>query len=106
VPARGWARGDPRPGFDQQPIEVAALADACARAHEVTGEPRWLRGVELSAAWFLGSNDSGQVMYDPQGGGGYDGLEQGGRNENQGAESTLAMISTFQLAAHLLPVLR
>ena len=106
VPARGWARGDPRPGFDQQPIEVAALADACALAHEVTGEPKWLRGVELSAAWFLGANDSGQVMYDPQGGGGYDGLEQGGRNENQGAESTLAMISTFQLAAHLLPVPR
>ena len=72
----------------------------------MTGEARWLRGVELSAAWFLGSNDSGQVMYDPQGGGGYDGLERGGRNENQGAESTLAMISTFQLAAHLLPVLR
>ena len=39
VPARGWARRDPRPGFDQQPIEVAALADACARAHEVTGRP-------------------------------------------------------------------
>lgn len=104
VPARGWARGDNRPGFDQQPIEVAALADACARAHAVTGEPRWLQGVELGAAWFMGSNDSGQVMYDSQSGGGYDGLEQGGRNENQGAESTLAMISTFQLAHLLDPV--
>jgi hypothetical protein len=98
APAGGWARGDDRPGFDQQPIEVAALADACAQAHAVTGESRWLRGVELAAAWFMGANDSGQVMYDPDGGGGYDGLEQGGRNENQGAESTLAMMSTFQLA--------
>jgi hypothetical protein len=106
VPAPGWAPGDTRPGFDQQPIEVAALADACAQAHQVTGDARWLDGVELSAAWFMGSNDSGQVMYDPEGGGGYDGLEQAGRNENQGAESTLAMISTFQLAHHLQPVLR
>jgi hypothetical protein len=31
-------------------------------------------------------------------GGGYDGLERLGRNENQGAESTLALLSTFQLA--------
>ena len=106
VPAGGWARGDSRPGFDQQPIEVAALADACAQAAGATGEARWLRGVELAAAWFTGSNDSGQVMYDRQGGGGYDGLERWGRNENQGAESTLAMISTFQLAHRLRPVLR
>ena len=32
TPVGGWATGEPRPGFDQQPIEVAALADACARA--------------------------------------------------------------------------
>jgi hypothetical protein len=38
VPARGWGPGEKRPGFDQQPIEVAALADACVRAVEVTGE--------------------------------------------------------------------
>lgn len=106
VPAGGWTPGGARPGFDQQPIEVAALADACAQAYHVTREARWLRGVELGAAWFMGSNDSGQVMYDPQGGGGYDGLELGGRNDNQGAESTLAMISTFQLSHHLQRVLR
>ena len=39
TPAGGWSRGEPRPGFDQQPIEVAALADACARAHDITGHP-------------------------------------------------------------------
>src|SRR4051794_2025085 len=32
TPAGGSGPGDDRPGFDQQPIEVAALADACARA--------------------------------------------------------------------------
>jgi hypothetical protein len=35
-------------------------------------------------------------MIDPDSGGGYDGLEDGSVNLNQGAESTLAMISTLQ----------
>jgi hypothetical protein len=35
-------------------------------------------------------------MWDPATGGGYDGLHQGAPNLNQGAESTLALISTMQ----------
>ena len=35
-------------------------------------------------------------MLDAQTGGGYDGLSRTGRNRNQGAESTLAMISVMQ----------
>lgn len=101
TPVGGWAPGEPRPGFDQQPIEVAALADACARAFELTGDPRWARGVEQAAAWFFGANDAGVDLADPASGGCRDGLEATGRNENQGAESTLAMISTLQHAHRL-----
>ena len=36
--------GEPRPGFDQQPIEVAALAEACARAYQLTGDAAWALG--------------------------------------------------------------
>jgi hypothetical protein len=100
-PAAGWGLGEPRPQFDQQPIEVAALADACARAFEVTGDPRWSAAVAQCAAWFEGANDSRTSLHDPISGGGCDGLEAGGRNENQGAESTVAMISTFQQARRL-----
>ena len=32
TPAGGRGPGDARPGFDQQPIEVSTIADACARA--------------------------------------------------------------------------
>lgn len=84
--------------FDQQPIEVAALADACARAYAVTGQQRWADGVDLAVAWFLGCNDSSTPLHDPVSGGGCDGLEHDGRNENQGAESTLALVSTLQHA--------
>ncbi|MBA3743771.1 hypothetical protein [Sporichthya sp.] len=89
------------PRFDQQPIEVAALSDACARAYAVTGGRRWADGVVLAARWFLGGNDSGVVLFDAASGGGCDGLEADGRNENQGAESTIALITTLQQARSL-----
>ena len=102
VTPAGGAGPDDGPGFDQQPIEVACMADACARAATVTGDPRWTEGVRLAAAWFDGDNDAMAVMWDPTTGGGYDGLEPTGVNRNQGAESTLALLSTRQ-HARLLP---
>jgi hypothetical protein len=98
APAGGWAAGEPRPGFDQQPIEAGAMADACARAHDVTGDPRHAELAVLAAQWFMGANDTGVELYDRTGGGCCDGLERVGRNENQGAESTLALISALQSA--------
>ncbi|KDF00692.1 glycosyltransferase [Mycolicibacterium aromaticivorans JS19b1 = JCM 16368] len=96
TPVAGRGPGDPQPAFDQQPIEVAALADACARAAAVDAAAQWNDGVRNALAWFTGANDSGQLMWDPATGGGYDGLQADGINLNQGAESTLAMISTMQ----------
>jgi hypothetical protein len=81
---------------------VAALADASARALQITGDPIWAQAVARCARWFLGENDAGTALYDPVSGGGCDGLERGGRNENQGAESTLAAISTLQQAHRVL----
>ncbi|HEY6788538.1 MAG TPA: glycosyltransferase [Trebonia sp.] len=92
---------DAGPGYDQQPIEVAALADACASAFRITCQSSWLPGVRLAWDWFLGDNDSATPMFDPRTGGGYDGLERHGCNLNQGAESTLAMLATAQQARQL-----
>jgi hypothetical protein len=97
TPAGGHGPEDDDIGFDQQPIEAAALADACARAHAVTGADRYARGIEACAGWFMGVNDTGVVLWNPSGGG-CDGLHKVGRNENQGAESTLALLSTLQQA--------
>lgn len=101
TPVAGRGPNDAGPGFDQQPIEAAALADACARAFTVTGDVRWVEGVRLAAAWFSGYNDIDTTMMDPATGAGYDGLHHDRRNLNQGAESTLAMLSTFQHARAL-----
>lgn len=75
------------------------MADACHRAAVVSGDSAWLDGLNLAAGWFEGNNDVGVEMIDRQSGGGFDGLHPLGPNLNQGAESTLAMISTLQLAA-------
>ncbi len=101
TPVGGRDRAAADPGFDQQPIEVAALADACARAYDLTGQEPWRAGVKLAAAWFLGDNDAKVAMIDPLTGAGFDGLERHGRNLNQGAESTLAALSTAQQARRL-----
>jgi hypothetical protein len=101
VPVAGWLRGTPRGRHDQQPIEVAALADACATAAAVTGVAGWNAVVRMAGAWFLGDNDAAAAMWDPDTGGGYDGLTPNGPNLNQGAESTLALISTLQHVANL-----
>lgn len=99
IAAGGWQRRSPRCTFDQQPIEVAALADAFVTAADASGDPRWDTALRQAVAWFLGGNDAGVVMWDPQTGGGYDGLTPHGPNLNQGAESTLALISTLQHAS-------
>ncbi len=94
----GRGPDDRAPMFDQQPIEVAAIAEAAARAYELDGDPHWLETIRLAWAWFEGVNDAATAMVDHASGAGYDGLEPGGRNDNRGAESTLAALRTWQLA--------
>jgi hypothetical protein len=97
-PARGRTRSLVRPGYAQQPIEVAALAEACRTAYAATGDRRWTVVIEQCNAWFVGANDGGVAMCDAATGGGFDGLERHGASRNQGAESTLAWLSTLQIA--------
>jgi hypothetical protein len=101
VPAGGWAPGEPRPGFDQQPVEAVAMAEACARAWRITRDRSWRDRAELAARWFLGANDGGRVLYDRDTGGCADGLEEQGVNLNRGAESTLAALAALQIVAEL-----
>jgi hypothetical protein len=101
VPVGGWRADVPRHRHDQQPIEAAATADACATAAAITGDGRWDAPLFQAITWFLGDNDTGSVMWDSETGGCYDGLTVDGPNLNQGAESTLALVSTLQHARKL-----
>jgi len=101
VPVCGWGPADigAGPGFDQQPIEVAALADACARVHLGRPPPLGRRAAPRRVVVSRRQRRR-HAPHDPDSGG-YDGLHARGRNENQGAESTLALLSTLQ---HTQPV--
>ncbi len=77
--------------YDQQPIEAAAMTDACATAFSITGEPTWIDEAGRAHAWFLGNNVAGVPMRSSDGAGCHDGLGETGVNFNQGAESLLAI---------------
>ncbi len=96
TPTEGWATGEPRPGFHQQPIEAAAIADACVRARALTGDVRWDDEIRLAIDWFLGENDSKVELANWITGGCADDLHAYGCSHNQGTESTIALISTLQ----------
>jgi len=83
-----YRRRAERARFDQQPLEAHAMVSACIAAYRVTSERRWEQEAWRAFEWFLGRNDLGIPLYDPTGGGCYDGLQREGVNMNQGAEST------------------
>jgi hypothetical protein len=101
TPVGGRGPDDPRPAFDQQPIEAWAMCEACARALDVTSDTRWSHAARLAASWFLASNDLGVAMFDPASGGAFDGLERDGVNLNEGAESSMAFVAAMTVLARL-----
>ncbi len=77
--------------FDQQPLEAQAAIEACAAAHAVDPDPRWIAHAEAAYAWFFGANDRGVVLADIATGRCRDGVTPRGANANCGAESILAL---------------
>jgi glycosyltransferase involved in cell wall biosynthesis len=96
IGCRGFFRRGGRPAaFDQQPIEAEATIAACLAAFEATREPHWLDLAWNAFDWFQGHNILGIALADPHTGGCRDGLMPDRTNENRGAESTLAYLSSL-----------
>lgn len=87
-----WRHGEPKPRFDQQPIEAHASCSACLEGYRITHDEFWMKEAQRCFTWFLGRNHLNAVVYDSQTGGCRDGLHPDRTNENQGAESTLAFL--------------
>jgi hypothetical protein len=91
-----WSRGGEKPQFDQQPIEATAMLFAAESAQLATGDIKYRATMERAYAWFLGENDLGVPVADPEHGASYDGLTPHGVNANQGAESTLMWLLALE----------
>ncbi len=76
--------------FDQQAIESMAMVLMYFKAYDISGEKQFLSKMYLCYQWFLGENTLRLPLYDHETKGCCDGLQPGGLNRNQGAESTLA----------------
>ncbi len=83
-------RNESQAEFDQQPLEAQAMISACLEAFRVTRDPFWPIEARRAFEWFLGRNDLGLPLYDTSTGGCRDALHRERRNDNEGAESSLA----------------
>jgi glycosyltransferase involved in cell wall biosynthesis len=81
----------PKP-FDQQPLEATATIAACLAAWRADGDPRWKTDGDRAFAWFLGDNDLGTPLVDPETGSCRDGLHRDRANENRGGESAVSYL--------------
>jgi hypothetical protein len=77
--------------YDQQPLEAQAMIDAAVAAWSVESDRKWVALAENAYRWFLGQNDLDMPLATPANGGCFDGLTPHGTNQNQGAESLLAL---------------
>jgi glycosyltransferase involved in cell wall biosynthesis len=96
----GVRRMPPR-AFDQQPVDAAAAVSACRAAWLATGDARWRRDALRAFGWFLGGNDLGAALVDPESGSCRDGLHRDRPNENRGGESLVSYLLSWADARRL-----
>jgi len=70
------------------------MAAAALAGFQARGDDKYLKVFFRVYEWFLGRNSLQQPLADDQSGACFDGLQPGGVNRNQGAESTLAYLWT------------
>ena len=90
---QGWYhRGKTVNEYGEQPIDVAYTILALQTFYQVFEDVTYKVKMKIAFDWFLGKNHLQQIVYNPQTGGCYDGLEQYHVNLNQGAESTISYL--------------
>ncbi|MFY4775193.1 hypothetical protein [Metabacillus sp. RGM 3146] len=89
----------PTPSKDEQiAYGVNMLVQSFSQIYQATHDKTYAKYAGLAASWFTGNNDANFVMYDPETGRGYDGLNGDTKkvNQNSGAESTIEALMAMQ----------
>ncbi len=93
IGSKGWyVRGRDRALYDQQPIDVGAMAEAAAFAHKTSRSQVYEETLRQALGWFFGLNTKSAKVYDEATGACYDGITEMGLNQNQGSESTISFL--------------
>lgn len=99
VGCKGWLkRGGNAAIFDEQPVEACNMILACLKAHEITGNDKYLSHAKTCFSWYLGNNILNMSLINPETGGCRDGLTLYGLNENEGAESIVCWLIAALIA--------
>lgn len=98
----GWlVKGGTPAHWDQQPVDAGAMVEACVTAYQLTREPLYRDRAILAYEWYLGRNDHGLKVYEPDTGFCHDALTPQGLNLNGGAESILSyLLAAISLQKH------
>ncbi|MCS6829303.1 MAG: hypothetical protein RMM08_06590 [Armatimonadota bacterium] len=98
----GWfVKGGSRARWDQQPVDAGAMVESCTTAYLLSREPLYREKAVLAYEWYLGRNDNGLKVYEPETGFCHDALTPHGLNLNGGAESILSyMLAHLALQKH------
>ncbi len=92
----GWYyKGKTKAKYDQQPMEIPAIIDACYQAFMISNDTQWINKLSVAFSWFLGNNDRQEPLCDLITGGCFDGLTPAMINQNQGAESTISWLQSL-----------
>ncbi len=105
---RGWLeKGKAPPLYDQQPVDTAAMVEACVLSYRLTGKKKYRRCALDAFAWFTGGNLRKVPLADFKRGACSDGLGETGPNRNEGAEATvsflLSIIALQEMESEVIP---
>ena len=73
------------------------MVSAAVEAYRLTNQEKYADIAGHLAAWFLGANDAGKIMYSTSTGRCFDGIQSSNVNLNSGAESTIEALLTMQI---------
>lgn len=92
--AAWYVKDKERSMYAQQPLDALAMVLMYQQAYYIKGSQEYLKKLFTSFMWFLGENDMRMSLYDFETRGCCDGFENYGVNRNQGAESSLAYLTS------------
>jgi len=84
--------------FDQIAYGIRPMVSAAAEAYRLTNNEKYADLAGHLAAWFLGANDAGKIMYSVTTGRCFDGINSSSSvNNNSGAESTIEALLAMEI---------